>query len=375
MDRHQRDRARIVELGQARDEFVAEVAHRLEEAQAQVFVGHVGEEFAEHRIVLRPHRAHQRRLAVGELDGAFPFLRIREDGEARMAAALVQRTPARHRDAGIDGHHAFAVGQQRVDVELLDLGDVGRQLCQFDQHQRDGAFVGGRHVAVGLQHARDTGARDQLMRQAQVQWWQGDGLVVDDFHGGAAPAEGDYRPEHRVVGDAGDQFARLRPQHRRLHQYAFDACLGPAFAGAQQDAGRRLAHGVGIRQVEADAVHVGLVRDVGREDLHRHRRALGQQRRRDAAGVVGVVGAPQRRHRDAVRGEQLCGGQRIQPGLAGIQRAVHQRARQRHVGTEVFRQAGRRLHQRGLHLAMADQVHEAGDRIRLIRIARHLRGV
>ena len=43
----------------------------------------------------------------------------------------------RHRHAGIDRDHAGLVGQQRIDVELADLGHVGRQLRQLHQDERD----------------------------------------------------------------------------------------------------------------------------------------------------------------------------------------------------------------------------------------------
>src|SRR3546814_14398753 len=66
VDGHQRHRARIVELHQPGDEVVAEVAHRAEEAQAQVLRADPGEERAEHRVVLGPHRAPERRARSEE---------------------------------------------------------------------------------------------------------------------------------------------------------------------------------------------------------------------------------------------------------------------------------------------------------------------
>ncbi|KAG1256427.1 hypothetical protein G6F68_009794 [Rhizopus microsporus] len=116
-NRHQCDRARVVELGQARDEFVAEVLHRLEEAQAQVLVADTGEERAEQRVVFRPHRPYEGAAAVGQVDGALPLLRIREHRETRMAAALVQDARGRDGDARIQGEDALAIDQQWIDVQ------------------------------------------------------------------------------------------------------------------------------------------------------------------------------------------------------------------------------------------------------------------
>lgn len=272
-DGHQRDRTGVVELGQPGDEFVAEMLHRLEEAQPQVFVGDAGEEGAEQRIVFWAHRAHQRVCAIAQADLALPFLGVWENGKARMAAPLVQLARRRHRHTGVQRDHTVAVGQQRVDVQLGDFGDVGGQLRQLDQHQRHRALVGGRHVAVGLENARDAGAADQLVGQAQVQRWQRELAVVDDFNRGAAAPEHDRRAEHRVVGDAGDQFARLRPQHGGLHDQPFDHRAGMRAARTRQDAGGRFAHRSDAGEIQAHTAHIGLVRDLAGQHLQGDRAA------------------------------------------------------------------------------------------------------
>ena len=52
-------------------------------------------------------------------------------------------------------------------------------------------------------------------------------LVADDFDRRTALAEHDHRTEGRIVGDADNELARLRPQDHRKNRDAGDARLGP----------------------------------------------------------------------------------------------------------------------------------------------------
>ena len=71
---------------------------------------------------------------------------------------------------------------------------------------------------------RDTRVRAiSIVGQLQVERRQGQRLVVDDLDRGAAAPEHHDRAEGRIVGDARDQLARLRPAHHRLHRDAGDA--------------------------------------------------------------------------------------------------------------------------------------------------------
>ena len=45
--------------------------------------------------------------------------------------------------SGVYCRNVVFVGKQRVDVELLDLGNVRSHLRQLDQHQRHRRIVGG----------------------------------------------------------------------------------------------------------------------------------------------------------------------------------------------------------------------------------------
>ena len=63
VERHEGDGARVVDLDQPREEGMAELAHRREEAQTQVLVADMLEELEEQPLVLGPHRADEDRAA------------------------------------------------------------------------------------------------------------------------------------------------------------------------------------------------------------------------------------------------------------------------------------------------------------------------
>jgi hypothetical protein len=121
---------------------------------------------------------------------------------ARWAAA--RRLDGSHRDPGIDGDEAVLVGQNGVEIELAQLGQIGRELRQLDQQERDGVDVRGRDVAVGLEHARHAGAPDQLARERKIERRERERLVADDLDRGSPAAEHDDRAEGRIVGNPRD---------------------------------------------------------------------------------------------------------------------------------------------------------------------------
>ncbi len=126
--------ARVVDLRETRDERVAEFLHRREEPQTQVLRRDRGEERRIQPLVFGTHRPDQNLRSVAQLSVAFPFLRIGADGEAGMARrAAARRLDGSHRDAGIDGDQAVLVGQDGIEIELAQLGQIRRQLRQLDQ--------------------------------------------------------------------------------------------------------------------------------------------------------------------------------------------------------------------------------------------------
>ncbi|MNM80697.1 hypothetical protein D3C81_926700 [compost metagenome] len=349
--------------------------HRLEETQPQIIIGDACKERAEQGIVLRPYRADEHLAAIGQGNAALPFGGIREDRKTRMATALVQALYRGDGDACIQRDHPVAVGQQRVEIECTYLRDIGGQLRQLDQYQRHRALIGGRHVAVGLEDARHAGASDHFVGKPQVQRRQRQGLVVDHFHRGTPTAEHHHRPEHGVVRDTGDQLTRLGPQQAGLHHHAFDARLRTQSVRALQDGRSRRLHRRQGAQVQAHAIHIGFVRDVGREDLHRYAHALLQQRLGEIHRFVRVARDHHFQRRNAVGLQQDMRGDRVQPLLVVGQRGFHQCTRGNDIHDEIRRQAGRGFHQRRLRLAILHQVLEAAHGFGLAGIGRHACGV
>ena len=83
------------------------------------------------------------------LDLALEVLRIGPDRQPRL-----RRPRGRpHADARVDRDHAGGVAQQRVDVELGDLGAVSDDAAELHQHVDDAVDVGGRAAAITFSSA------------------------------------------------------------------------------------------------------------------------------------------------------------------------------------------------------------------------------
>src|SRR4030095_6105174 len=116
-------------------------------------------------LVVRTDRADGKRLAFAIDDLGLELDRIGFYGEAGRALLLRWRT---HDDPGVEGDHPFLVGQQRVDVELGDLVDVGDELGQADHDVAHRATVGRRPVTEAAQQAVDAGAAQRILGQRRV---------------------------------------------------------------------------------------------------------------------------------------------------------------------------------------------------------------
>jgi hypothetical protein len=110
------------------------------EAQPQVVLGDIAEEFSIEPLIFRPTGRTVRRSPCQE-GIAFPFLRIRPDGETRLRTRF--RFNRRDHHAGIDGDRPFLVGENGIEIELPHLRQVGRELGHFDEHQFERLAVAG----------------------------------------------------------------------------------------------------------------------------------------------------------------------------------------------------------------------------------------
>ena len=155
-----------------------------------------------------------------------------------------------------------------------------------------------------------------VVSQFEIERRERQGLVVDDFDGGAAAAEYDDRAESRIVGNAGDQLARFRAQDHRMKGDAGDASVGSRSPRPRENVGDRLAHRVFAGEIEPHPADLGLVHDVRRQDLHHDSRSLGQQGRRDDGGFLGIAGEERGRDRNGIGRQQTRDLDRVQPGAS-----------------------------------------------------------
>ena len=92
-------------------------------------------------------------------------------------------------DAGVQRQHAPGSGQQGVDIQFHDLGNVADQLGHLEQGDGDGLAVGRRHAPVAGQQAGNPGVGDHFAGQVHIQRGKGQGAVRDDFGSRTAVAE------------------------------------------------------------------------------------------------------------------------------------------------------------------------------------------
>ena len=202
------------------------------------------------------------------------LLQLGRIGRDRVERRL--RLGFRDHDPRVERDQPLRVGEQRIDVELDDVGQVHGDLREAQQHVDDllrAARAG--HGEAG-KPLRDLGVGDHVLRQHGIERRQADAAVGDDLGRRAALAEQDDRAEGRVAGQAEDQLMRLRARHHRLHRELQVACIGPQRGDARQHLlGGRL-RGRARTQAQRDAADIGFMGDVGRMDLRprRGRRSL-----------------------------------------------------------------------------------------------------
>ncbi len=200
-----------------------------------------------------------------------------------MAKRGLPRRPCRAASTGATDIRASTamtpVSSARTGLRSISRisGKSATSCDSLTSRQLDGPFVGSRHVAICLEDAGDAGARDQAMRELEIERRQRQRLVVDDLDRGAALPECDHRAERRIVGHADDQFARLRPHDHRKHRDAGRCArrASPRALGCRMSAGG-FAHGVHVGEIEPDAADFGFVHDVRRLNFENDGIAVGE---------------------------------------------------------------------------------------------------
>ena len=155
------------------------------------------------------------------------------------------------------------VGQQRIDVQFVELAAIGREPRQLGQCQGDFVEIGGGAIAITLQLATDPGAADHVAGQHHVQGRQADRLVLQYLDRGPARPEQQHRPEDRIVGDAHDQLIRIADSRHTLHREPVDRRIGLDQTHIHQHFLSGGPYRRRLAQIEADAADIGFVGDLG----------------------------------------------------------------------------------------------------------------
>ena len=149
-------------------------------------------------------------------------------------------------DARIDCDAAVREREHRVEVELGNGRDVLAQACEAQKQIGERRAVRGRGAAKAAHEPPGLAAVDELFCVAVGERRDPEIGFADQLGEDATGAEGDQRPEDRVLHDAGQELGAA-DDHRLDDQRPADP-LG------------RGSHGVGVREIEGDAAELGLVR-------------------------------------------------------------------------------------------------------------------
>src|SRR5215472_9883373 len=177
-------------------------------------------------------------------------------------------------DADVDHVGAVRADEDRVEVDLYDLGQVFRQRAEVEHEAAQGSHVRLRPPSIAVQQGECRQTPDHLVRLGVRQRRQAHTNVLEQLDRGAAGAAGDHRPELGILNHAYDHLQAF-PGHP-LHQEALGLETGapkPAGHGASGGPDRGW-----ISEPQRDRTGLGLVEDPCAKGLQRDR--AGQLRRR-----------------------------------------------------------------------------------------------
>jgi uncharacterized protein (DUF885 family) len=352
-DDDQRELAIVVDLREAREHRRCQFVQAEHEPQEARLLGQPVYELALDARVLRAYGPDHRDLAARQLQRAFQPARIRVDRHVPVGQRAGRA--ADDADAGIDHDRALRRDDDRIQVDRPDVGQLADDFRDAQQDVLDRALRGRRRATQRLQCVARARATDQVADEVQIQWRQRDRAVADHLDHGAAEAETDGGAEHGIAHHADHQLAAVPLEVHRLDQHAVDARVRPRERDVAQHVLVAVVHAARIGAAETHAAHVGLVRDVGREDLHRDRVA-GLLRHGD--GFVRRMRGPGANDRDAEGREQRLRVRRIEPLVARLKRRVEQPLRRRLVGHRGRPERRRHLQQQFL---VGREQRERGD--------------
>jgi hypothetical protein len=230
--------------------------------------------------------------------------------DAAFDRRLAPRVKVEHHE-GVDRDRTAVDDEQRVDVDLYDLGKGDGQMPDRHEDIRQRLPVHLGQTAEAAQKPLRADLPQELPRLGMVQRRDTQGDVLKRLRIHAAQAKGHDRPEGGVALHAHEELA-VAGEHL-LHQHAVEVVAGP-----HGDVAVGSAHCLGVANVQRDEPSLGLVPDVGADSLDHDRTVDGRGGR---GGGVLVMHHGARRHGDVAGGEQCLGlglVEGLSPGTDGM---------------------------------------------------------
>jgi hypothetical protein len=330
--------------------------HWLEKTQTQVFLRCPRHHLLQRRRVLGLNWTDEYLAAIAQEHGTLEILGIGTDRQSGLGRAF----GARDANPRVQRQHSLGIGQQRVDVEVNNLGEVSSKLSHLHQRQSHRVQIRRRLIAIATQQAVDARTLDQRAGKKRVQRRQRHRRIADLLDRDATLAEQHDRAELGILADPDDQFVRAVPAHHLLDDHPVDDGLRRGLARPVENFPGRRAHRFRRVEIEHHAADVALVDDIGRDDLD-HKRARYPTRGRSRGIGVGRHGEFADRHAVGLQHRLRHG--LGQPASAGFERLVDQGADRRGVRLELLRHGRRHLHQKFLVQIVTHHVHEGANRL------------
>lgn len=115
-------------------------------------------------------------------------------------------------------------------------------------------------MTEGIKQPGDLGPADQILGQSAVEGRHRP--IGHNLNSGAARAEGDNRPEHRIGNNPGQQFPAVGPLQHRFDGDPVDTRLRAIFLHRVDHVVVGAAGGLGVTDTETDPAYVGFMGDV-----------------------------------------------------------------------------------------------------------------
>ncbi|MNF92918.1 hypothetical protein D3C84_755780 [compost metagenome] len=120
------------------------------------------------RFVLRPDRAQQDMALILEPGPLLQLGGIGANGQWQHLPTLFHQ-----HQPGIQDHHLFATGLQRVQIQLLDFGEGQQQFGQLAQYLAEGIDIESYRTGLFADLAVLEGTDDLVASERLVERWQG----------------------------------------------------------------------------------------------------------------------------------------------------------------------------------------------------------